>query len=153
MCATATDKKPSLTLSMLGNKCPRCRRGKLYKERNAYKFNSFMKMYDHCPVCGQPFDMEPGFYYGTSYVSYALSILICVISLVAWWILIGFSLNDNRFFWWMGLNALLLVILQPLIMRLSRSVWLSFFVYYDPDWKDTAPEKPERVNEDLKNAW
>jgi uncharacterized protein (DUF983 family) len=153
MCATTNDKKPDLLWSVLSNKCPRCRRGKLYKERNAYKFNSFMRMHDDCPVCGQPFDMEPGFYYGTSYVSYGLSIFICVFSLVAWWIFIGFSLTDNRFFWWMGFNALLLVILQPLIMRLSRSVWLAFFVHYDHDWKIKPAKKPERVNKDLKNAW
>ena len=32
-------------------------------------------MNDHCPVCGQPLDMEPGFYYGTNMISYALAIL------------------------------------------------------------------------------
>jgi uncharacterized protein (DUF983 family) len=153
MCATTTDKKPDLLWSVLSNQCPRCRRGKLFKERNAYKLNAFMRMYDNCPVCGQPFDMEPGFYYGTSYVSYGLSIFICVVSLILWWVLIGFSLEDNRFFWWMGINAVLLVIMQPLIMRLSRSLWIAFFVYYDREWKTKPPEKAERVNEDLKNAW
>jgi hypothetical protein len=46
-------------------------------------------------------------------------------------VLIGFSFHDNRFFWWIGLNAFLLTIMQPYLMRLSRTIWLSFFVKYD----------------------
>ena len=84
-----------------------------------------MLMHDHCPVCCQPMEIEPSFYYGTGYVSYALA------SFIAWWVIIGLSLHDNRFFWWMGLNALLLISLQPYLMRLSRTIWLSFFVRYD----------------------
>lgn len=153
MCAQKTDPRPSLLLSILRNECPRCRRGSMFKYKNPYRLMAFMKMNEHCPVCGQPFDMEPGFYYGTSYVSYLLAIIISVATLVVWWVTIGFSLDDKRFFWWMGLNALLLVLLQPAIMRLSRSVWLAFFVRYDHNWKAGPPEKPERVNEDMKNAW
>jgi hypothetical protein len=42
------------------------------------------------------------------------------------------SLDDNRFFWWMGTNAVLMILMQPLFMRLSRTIWLSWFVAYDP---------------------
>ena len=93
-------------------------------------------MKDACPVCGQPTEIETGFYYGTGYVSYALTVALSVASFVAWWVLIGFSLKDTRFFWWMGCNAVFLILLQPLIMRLSRSLWLSWFVKYDPNWKE-----------------
>jgi hypothetical protein len=31
-------------------------------------------------------------------------------------------------------------------MRLSRSLWLSMFVSYDPNWKTNPLEKPERFN-------
>jgi hypothetical protein len=112
-----------------------------------------MLMYEECPVCGQPTDLEPGFYYGTSYISYILAVLLSVISLIGWWLLIGLSLNDNRFFWWMGLNAILLILLQPILMRLSRTIWLSFFVPYSHNWDKGDILKPERVNKDLKNAW
>jgi hypothetical protein len=112
-----------------------------------------MLMHEKCPVCGQPTDMEPGFYYGTSYVSYALGIAISVGSFIAWLLLIGMSLDDNRFFWWMGFNALLLVFLQPPLMRLSRTIWLYFFVRYSPGWRKGDIVVPERVNENLKNAW
>jgi hypothetical protein len=97
--------------------------------------------------------MEPGFYYGTSYVSYGLSIAVSVATLVAWWVLIGFSLQDNRFFWWIGINAVILIIIQPLLMRLSRTIWLSFFIRYSPHWKEGDVVRPERTNDGLKNAW
>jgi hypothetical protein len=112
-----------------------------------------MKMHDRCPVCGQPFDMEPGFYYGTNMISYVLAVLICVVSFLLWWAFIGFSLSDNRFFWWMGLNAFLLIVLQPPLMRLSRTVWLAFFVRYSPNWSKGDIVIPERVNKDQKNNW
>jgi hypothetical protein len=77
-----------------------------------------------------------GFYYGTAYVSYAISVAVCVASFIAWWVIIGVSLEDNRFFWWLGSNAVLLVVIQPPLMRLSRTLWLSWFVSYDPDWRN-----------------
>jgi hypothetical protein len=89
-----------------------------------------MEMYENCPVCDQRMELEVGFYYGTGYVSYALTVALSVTTFVAWWLLIGMSVNDNRFFWWLGINISLLIVLQPYLMRLSRAIWLSFFVRY-----------------------
>ncbi|MEY3152881.1 MAG: hypothetical protein RLZZ49_1161 [Bacteroidota bacterium] len=102
-------------------------------------------MKEQCEVCGQPTEIEVGFYYGTGYVSYALSVAFSVATFLAWWVLIGFSLDDTRFFWWMGTNAVLMIVLQPLFMRLSRSIWLSWFVKYDKDWKEHPLESFERI--------
>ena len=53
-----------------------------------------------CAVCGQPTEKEPGFYYGTGYVSYALCVAISVATFIAWIVLIGMSVKegDKRFF-------------------------------------------------------
>jgi len=125
----------------------------MFIERNPYKLRTTMKMNEHCPVCGQPFELEVGFYYGSSFVSYALSVAVSVATFIAWWVLIGFSLNDNRVFYWLALNALVLVGLQPVLMRLARSIWLVFFVRYDKDWRTHPAAVPERTNEDQKNNW
>lgn len=153
MCAVADHKKPSFILSILQNKCPRCRRGKLYKYDNPYDLKRFMQMHESCPVCTQPLDMEPGFYYGTNMISYVLAVLICAATFIIWWLTIGFSLSDHRFFWWIGINALLLVALQPPLMRLSRTVWLSFFVRYSPKWYEGDIVRPERINKEQMNNW
>ncbi|WP_276483112.1 DUF983 domain-containing protein [Paraflavitalea pollutisoli] len=144
--------KPSF-FNLVRCKCPRCRKGDMFAEKNPYKLRHTMKMYDTCPVCGQPFDLEVGFYYGSSYVSYSLSIAFTAATLVAWWVLIGMSTEDNRFFWWMGINGVLLIVLQPWLMRVSRTLWLAFFVRYDKNWRTNPPARRERVNKDHMNAW
>ena len=111
-------------------------------------------MHKTCPVCGQPTEIEVGFYYGTSYVSYLLTVMLSVASLVAWWIIIGLSTNDNRFFYWLGFNAVLLLSLQPWLMRFSRSLWISWFIRYDPNWERNQPvDVSERINVDQANNW
>lgn len=98
-------------------------------------------MPDRCPECGQKYELEVGFWYGTGYVSYALSVAFCVASFVAWYVLIGMSTDDNRVFWWMGINITVLILLQPWLMRISRVLYLYFFVSYDPNYKETEAVK------------
>jgi hypothetical protein len=50
--------------------------------------------------------------------------------------------------WWILFNAILLIVLQPWLMRLARIIWLSFFVKYNPNWKNEPPEETDRVIED-----
>ena len=140
--------------SALGCRCPRCREGKLFQHPVSINLKKNMLMNKNCPVCGQATEIEVGFYYGTSYVSYALSIGLSVASLLVWWIIIGLSTEDNRFFYWLGFNSVFLLLLQPWLMRLSRSFWISWFVKYDPDWKDHQPEDvSERLNPDQGTNW
>jgi uncharacterized protein (DUF983 family) len=153
MCAQHHDKKPNIILSIFQNKCPRCRRGNLYKYKGAFRFKGLMTMNEACPVCTQPFDMEPGFYYGTNMISYGLAVLFSVFSLVLWILIIGVSLQDSRFFWWLGINAVLLVVLQPPLMRLSRTVWLYFFVKYSSGWKEGDVMDRFSINKDQANNW
>jgi len=98
-------------------------------------------MHKRCPECGQLYELEVGFWYGTGYVSYALSVALCVAIFVAWYVLIGMSTSDNRVFWWMGTNIFVLVVLQPWLMRISRVLYLYFFVKYDPNYKETEAIK------------
>ncbi len=127
--------KPNYFLSMLSMRCPRCRRGKLFKHFSAYNFKHTLDMNQHCSVCKQHTDMEPGFWYGTGYVSYALSVAVSVASFIAWWVFVGISAQDNRVLWWLLFNGILLLLLQPWLMRLSRTIYLYFFISYDPDYE------------------
>ena len=140
--------------SALGCRCPRCREGKLFKNPVTFRYGKNMEMNKTCPVCGQATEIEVGFYYGTSYVSYAITVALSVATLLAWYVIIGLSTSDNRFFYWLGFNAVFLLALQPWLMRVSRSLWISWFVKYDPDWKVNQPEDvSERMNADQANNW
>ncbi|MBX3239846.1 MAG: DUF983 domain-containing protein [Chitinophagaceae bacterium] len=148
---------PGYLVSTFSNRCPRCRRGRLFVESNPYRLKTNTKMHENCAVCGQPTDLEVGFYYGTAYVSYALTVAFSLATFVGWWILIGFSVQtgDRRLLWWGVANGVLLVVLQPVFMRLSRSLWLSWFVKYEPDWKNKPIEKEntERVVKEQMGNW
>ena len=51
--------------AILRQRCPRCRRGRMFRGR--------LTMNDPCPVCGLVFQREEGYFLGAMYVSYALS--------------------------------------------------------------------------------
>lgn len=139
-----SDKKPAPNYiwSILTMKCPRCRRGPMFSNNNPYKSLKLSKIFDMpetCPVCGQKYDMEQGFWYGTGYVSYALAVAISVATFVAWLVLIGVSTDDSRIFWWLGTNTVILIVTQPWLMRLSRVLYMRFFVKYNPNYETTKP--------------
>ncbi len=139
---------PDVKRSYLGAtikcKCPRCRQGELFIEKNPFKLKTCLEMPRACPVCGQPMEIEVGFYTGAAYVSYALTIAISVATFVAWWVLIGIS--GNMVWWWFSFNLAVLLIGAPWLMRLSRSLWLGWFVKYDPDWRKNPISNYERTN-------
>lgn len=147
--------KPSYIWSVISNHCPRCRRGDLFVSKNPYalKKNKYMQMHEHCPLCGQATDIEVGFYYGTGYVSYFLTIGLSVVSFLFWWLIIGISIDDNRVFWWLGINTFFLIVSQPVLMRFSRSIWLSWFVKYDENWKNEKAKDPERIVKEQMHNW
>ncbi len=138
MCARSHEQSTNLIASVLSNRCPKCRRGKLFTSSNPYNFRTTMDMPKNCPVCGQAFELETGFYFGTGYVSYGLSVLYLGLSFIFWWFAIGISVADNSIYWWLGINSVLLLVLQPVLQRLSRSVWIAFFVRFDPGCKSVV---------------
>lgn len=122
---------PRLVRSIITNRCPHCRKGHLFIDPNPYHLKTTMQMPERCAVCGQQFELQTGFYFGTGFVSYVLTVLFSAIIIAAWWLTIGLSIRDNRVWWCLGLNAMVLVLLQLPIQRLARSIWLALFVQYE----------------------
>ncbi len=123
---------PSRIWSTLSLKCPRCRNGYLFTQHNPFQLKKVLDMHKSCPRCGQRTELEPGFWFGTGYVSYVLSVGISAANLAWFWLLIGITWRNSSIFWYLGVNALILLLLQPWLMRLSRVIYLSLFVHYDP---------------------
>jgi len=114
----------------------------MFKKANPYKrlkLSHIFDMPDNCPVCHQRYDLEDGFWFGTGYVSYALAVAVSVATFVAWFVLIGVSTDDNRIFWWLGANTVVLVVAQPWLMRMSRVLYMRIFVKYDKNYEITKP--------------
>ncbi len=123
----------NLIQSIFGHNCPKCRQGKLFKQNSIFPLKSMLDMPTNCTVCGQPTELETGFYFGTGYVSYGLSIAIMVSWFVAYYTLIGITWKDNSVFWALGTGILFLVCMQPLLMRISRSIYIHIFVPYNKE--------------------
>ena len=117
--------KKSPLYSILHNKCPRCHQGNFFVTNNHYDLKKFGAINDNCPVCNEDFRREPGYYYGATYVSYALTVsfaiglflLLCVV----------FSIETVPF---IIILSVLLIILLPLFFRFSRIIWIHIFVKY-----------------------
>ncbi|MDI9358152.1 MAG: hypothetical protein QM528_04310 [Phycisphaerales bacterium] len=127
-----------IVLSILSNKCPKCRQGNLYTHKNPYDLKHTLDMYERCSICNQPTELEVGFYYGTGYVSYAITVAFSVMTFVAWSIILGISWQNNSVFYWLICNGVLMIFLQPIFMRLSRTIWLTWFVRYRGKNKDNT---------------
>ncbi|MEO6316007.1 MAG: DUF983 domain-containing protein [Chitinophagaceae bacterium] len=150
--STVAQKERASVLQLFACKCPRCRNGDMFATKNPWKLKHTMKMNKTCPVCNQPLDIEVGFYFGAGYVSYALTVAFSAVTIIAWWRSIGLN-DESSLLYWLVTNAILMLLIQPYLMRVSRTGWLAFFVPYDPWWKINPPKKLERTNKDQENNW
>ena len=115
---------------LLSFKCPRCHKGNLFINK-WYNITNGNKMVEICAVCGQRTELEPGFYHGTGYVSYALTVGISITTFVIWILITGYGFKNKEVFLWFPLNVALLLVLQPWLTRLSRAIWLTSFFHDD----------------------
>jgi hypothetical protein len=127
---SSKNQAPNIAYSIVKNKYPYCRIGNMFVEKNAYKLPATLKMHKHCPICHGDLEPEVGFYFGTGYVSYGLSMIVCIVWLVIYSLLFEISFKDNSMFVYLATAVGWLLILQPLLMRISRSIWIAMFVKY-----------------------
>ena len=118
--------KGSKIYSILTGTCPVCQTGKMYCNKNPYKITETLKMYERCSHCNTKFKIEPSFFYGAMYVSYGVGIAFAV----AAFIISFFVLELGRLHSFFVIIATLVVFL-PIILRLSRNIWINFFFKYD----------------------
>ena len=119
-------KTPSKGRSIFNLTCPRCRTGSLFV--TPYSFAKSYRMYQHCPICAQDYEPEPGYYYGAMFISYILT----------GWLFLAVGLTLVFGFGW-GLSATLVMVglitifVHNFFFRLSRSIWIHIFINYNPD--------------------
>ena len=122
--------KGSKVYSIFGFKCPRCNVGDLYFT-STFSFNRSFDMHPKCPHCGQPYELEAGFYYGAMFMSYLITAFLM-------FSIFGFCYFMLDFGAWASFILItgLVCFLYVWIFRLSRSMWLSFFVKYESKYDD-----------------
>ncbi|MBT9394310.1 DUF983 domain-containing protein [Hymenobacter sp. NST-14] len=85
----------------------------------------------HCPVCGQAYEPEPGFYWGAMYISFVFSTAIMLVVGMA----VYFLLHDPDTWVYVAAVALAATLLTPLSLRYSRTLMLYLFggIRYAPE--------------------
>ena len=126
-----------LVRNILSFKCPRCHKGELFVNK-WYNITNGNKMVEKCSVCGQRTELEPGFYHGTGYVSYALTVGFSIVTFVIWELITGYTFKNKELFWWLPINVGALLLIQPWLMRLSRIIWLTSFFGSDDQYHDNT---------------
>ena len=103
-------------------KCPKCGVGKVfYKKGNPLLFQ-MPKMHDNCSNCGHKFEREPGYFFGSMYVSYALTIAEMVGVFIIARVLFGLGYLDIVI-----AIGIISVLLSTFNFRMSRMLWIYMF--------------------------
>jgi len=110
--------------------CPKCHSESMYKNNNPYKISETLKLHERCSNCNTKYQIEPSFFYGAMYVSYAVGIAFAVGAFIISNFIFNASLNSSLI-----AIILTLVVFMPIIMRLSRNIWINLFIHFDKNLK------------------
>ncbi len=114
-------KKGTRVYSILFRKCPQCQEGDFFD--GSFFKATVKKKCEHCEMNYHP---EPGYYQGSYYVAYALSVAVFV---TVW-------VSSYLFFSGMTFNTSLIIIISALILTapvnypLSKIIWINLFFHF-----------------------
>lgn len=112
--------------SIFTGTCPKCHNESMYKTKNPYVLSDVLKINDNCSKCGTRYRLEPSFFYGSMYVSYGVGIAFAVAAFIISYVFLNSSLMTAFI-----AIVLTMVVFGPVIMRLSRNIWINMFMSYD----------------------
>lgn len=120
-------KKGSKLNSILTGSCPKCQNENMYLDKNLLHLGSVLKMHEKCSHCGLKYQIEPSFFYGAMYVSYALNVALGIASFIISFFFFNSSIKTSFI-----AIIVTLTILFPIVLRVSRNIYINMFVSYDP---------------------
>ncbi|MBU2927428.1 DUF983 domain-containing protein [Winogradskyella psychrotolerans] len=122
--------------SILFGVCPKCHQESMYQNKNPYVLSDVIKMNETCSHCKTKYEIEPSFFYGSMYVSYAVGIAFAVAAFIISYNILESSLT-------IAFVAIIATLIGffPIIMRLSRNIWINIFMSYDKELAKTSSTK------------
>ncbi|KAB1068773.1 DUF983 domain-containing protein [Tamlana haliotis] len=118
--------KGSKLYSIFTGTCPKCHEESMFKNTNPYILSEALDMHERCSNCSTKYKIEPSFFYGSMYVSYGVGIAFAVAAFVI-----------SFFVFHAGIHTIFisivgtLIVCMPIILRLSRNIWINIFMHYD----------------------
>ena len=118
--------------AMWNNKCPRCRKGDLFKK--PFTFSTMMDMHKKCENCELDFEPEPGFYFGSFMISYGITAWMLLLPALTLVFYFGWSANGAMVF-----TLFLMAISFVKVARGSRSLYLHLMARFaESTWKSNT---------------
>lgn len=130
---TKNNKTVTQWSAIVNAKCPRCRVGNVFTGPT-YGFR-IQKMNEVCPHCQLKFEREPGYFYVSMFVSYALNVAEMITVSVAAYIF-GLKLEYENLWYFVAILFGTTVLFSPFNYRYSRIIllyWLSPGLHYEPE--------------------
>ena len=93
------------------------------KQLIAYHLKKIENLNDRCPICNEDFIREPGYYYGATYISYAITVILGIVLFLI--VCVGFKIEVVPY-----IIILSVLLALPLTYRFSRIIWIHLFVKY-----------------------
>ena len=129
---------PSKLVAAANARCPQCHEGRIFTHKwwNIFKFS---EMHENCPSCGLRYEVEPGFFFGAMYISYAFTVGIMIIGGVIIYNFFG-DPSEEGYIIPITVVSLLMV---PFNFRMARVIFIHLFsmVKYKPDAAGSAQTK------------
>jgi len=119
-------KKGTKLYSILTGCCPKCHQESMYTFKNPYNLGNTLKINERCSKCNTKYRLEPSFFYGAMYISYGVGIAFAVAAFVISNLIFKTNLNSSFI-----VIVATLVVFMPIIMRISRNIWINLFIHYD----------------------
>ena len=98
----------------------------MYSNKNPYHLSEVLLINEKCSHCKTKYRIEPSFFYGAMYVSYGVGIAFAVAAFV----ISHFVFEASIHLIFISIIGTL-VVFAPLIMRLSRNIWINIFMNFD----------------------
>ncbi|WP_035108224.1 DUF983 domain-containing protein [Flavobacterium denitrificans] len=120
-------KKGSKLNSIITGSCPKCQNESMYLDKNPLHLGSVLKMHEKCSHCSLRYQIEPSFFFGAMYVSYALNVAVGIAAFMISYLIFNSSLKTSFI-----AIIVTLIILFPVLLRLSRNIYINMFISYSP---------------------
>ena len=116
-------KKGNKLYRILTGSRPRCNEESMYANNNPYMIGQIFKMHERCSNCKLKYKIEPSFFYGSMYVSYGVGIALCF---CLFFLIVVSSLINT-------IISIVIsqIVIMPIFIRLSRNIWINFFIQYE----------------------
>ncbi|WP_438962790.1 DUF983 domain-containing protein [Nonlabens sp.] len=114
--------------SIFTGTCPVCQNESMYTSPNMYNPKKTQEMHERCSHCDTKYKIEPSFFYGAMYVSYGVGVALAI----ATFVISNYIFKLGRLNIFFAIMAIMILGL-PVIIRLSRNIWINLFMSYDKE--------------------